>query len=390
MYKKLGAIVATAALLVLAGAGCSSSENQQTPATDNKPVTDTSPIKIGWMGPLTGDVATVGVVAKQAVELAVKQVNDAGGINGRLLEVTYEDTSCDAKAGNNAGNKLINVDKVPVIVGELCSGPLLAVAPLAEQNKVVVVGAGTTAPAISEAGDYIFRVVPSDSYQGKFAAQFAYNTLNKRKVAVLYAKSDFTEGLATVFTDEFKRSGGEIVLSDNFLQTSRDLRTQLTKIKNSGADLIYFPTYTESGVAGLKQAKDLGIKTQILGVDVFDDPKLQAANGAEGALYTMPMSPTTEEFKTKFLATTGLKELPVYVTQSYDALNVVATALKQISGNITGEEIKNELYKIKNYKGVSGDIGFDEKGDLVGAKYEVKIIKNGKGEIYQAQSVQQK
>jgi len=357
------------ALLILAGGGCAAKQSvTETPK-------DTSPIKIGWMGPLTGDVATVGEMTKKATTMAVKEINDTGGIDGLPLEVVYEDSACDAKTGSNAGNKLINVEKVTAIVGELCSGPLLAIAPVAEQNHTVLIGAGTTAPAITDAGDYIFRVVPSDSYQGKYAANYVYNTMGKRKAAVLFAKADYTEGLATVFTSEFKKLGGEVVLTDSFLQTDRDLRTQLTKVKDSGADMLYFPTYTEAGVAGVKQAQEMGLNTQIFGSETVDDPKFYGAQGAEGIVYTKPTSYTNEEFKTKFLTATDQKELPVYVTQSYDAMKIVAEALKQ-SGNDSAK-LKNALYQIKNYDGVSGKIGFDQNGDLTTANYEVYKVVNG-------------
>jgi len=373
--------MATAALLVLAGAGCApQGGNEQTPATaDDKPVT-TEPIKVGWMGPLTGDVATVGVACKQAAEMAVKEINDAGGISGRKLEVIYEDSACDAKTGSNAGNKLINADKVVAIIGDLCSGPTLAVAPVAEQNKVLMLATGATAPSITTAGDYIFRIVPSDSYQGKLGAELVYNTLGKKKAAVLYAKADYTEGLANIFTEEYKKLGGEVVLSESFLQTARDLKTQLTKVKNSGAEVLYFPTYTEAGVAALKQAKDLGLKAQIVGPETFDDPKMQAADGANGVIYTMPASVSNYSFKTKYLSATGLKEMPVYVTQSYDAPYILANVLKQVGTD--PEKIKSEMYNIKNYAGVSGTIGFDGDGDLSTAQYEIRVIKNNKGEKY--------
>jgi branched-chain amino acid transport system substrate-binding protein len=206
MQKQAGIIVAGLSALLLLGAGCSQQTAQVTPQTNEVAVTqqqDTTPIKIGWLGPLTGDVSSVGTADKQAGEIAVKEINDAGGINGRPLEVVYEDGFCDSKTASNAGNKLINIDKVVAIIGGFCSGETLAVAPTAEQNKVVMISPASTAPSISTAGDYIFRDVPSDSYQGKHAANFVYNTLGKRKAAVLYASVDYTQGLADVFSDEY-------------------------------------------------------------------------------------------------------------------------------------------------------------------------------------------
>lgn len=358
------------ALLVLAGGGCAANKSvTETPK-------DTSPIKIGWMGPLTGDVATIGAATKQAAELAVKEINDAGGVDGRQLVLLAEDAGCDAKTASNAGNKLINVEKVTAIVGGYCSGETLAVAPVAEQTKTVMVSPASSAPSITNAGDYIFRVTPSDSYQGKFAANYVYNTLGKRKAAVLFAKVDYTEALSNVFAEEFKKLGGEVVLSDSFLQTARDLKTQMSKVKDSGADVLYFATYTEAGAAGLKQAQELGLNIQIIGIDTYEDPKLQSAQGAEGAIYTVPASLASEEFKTKFMATYKTEDVPAYVPQTYDTIKLLAAALAKSGSNT--EALKTELYNVKNYDGVSGLIGFDDNGDLTTANFEVKKIENGK------------
>lgn len=373
MSKKTGIVLAGLAVLaLLAGAACTSKTQVQE---------DKTPIKLGWLGALTGDVSSIGTVDRQAAELAVKEINDAGGVNGRQLEMIYEDAACDAKIGSNAGNKLINIDKVVAIVGGLCSGETLAVAPVAEQNKVIMMATGATSPAITNAGDFIFRVVASDSYQGKYAANFVYNTLGKRKAAVVYAKTDYTEGLATVFSEEFKKLGGEVVLTDTFLQTDRDLKTQLTKVKESNAEIMCFFAHTEAGIVGLKQAKELGLSMPILGPETFSDPKVVAAQGTEGVMYTLPVSKDSESFKNAFLAFASRTDVPVYAAQTYDAVKILAQAIKNVGTDTT--KIKDELYKTQNYDGVSGSIGFDSNGDLMTAAYDVMVIKNNKAEKYQ-------
>lgn len=373
MNKKTGIVLAGLAVLVLlTGAACTSKTQVQE---------DKTPIKLGWLGPLTGDVSSVGTVDKQGAELAVKEINEAGGINGRPLEIVYEDGTCDAKTASNAGNKLINIDKVVAIIGGYCSSETLAVAPMAEQNKVIMIAPGATSPAITAAGDYIFRVIPSDSYQGKYAANFAYNTLGKRKAAIVFAKADYTEGLANVFSEEFKKLGGEVLLTESFLQTDRDLKTQLTKVKASLSDFMYFLTYTEAGIVGFKQAEELGMKKTILGAETFSDLKLVGAKGAEGAIYTTPVSKESEDFKTKFLSYASRTDMPVFVSQTYDAVKILAQVMEKAGTDPV--KIKDELYKIKEYQGVSGSIGFDSNGDLTTAAYDVMVIKNGKAEKYQ-------
>ncbi|MBT3949272.1 ABC transporter substrate-binding protein [Candidatus Parcubacteria bacterium] len=381
MPKKLGIVIAGLALFLLIGGGCTRTDAPADVSTDtDAPVEDTSPIKLGWLGPLTGDVSSVGTADREAAELAVTEINEAGGINGRMLEVTYEDGFCEGKTALAGGTKLINVDEVVAIVGGFCSGETLAVAPSAEEKHVVMLSPGSTAPSVTEAGDYIFRVVPSDGFQGKYAAEFVYNTLEKKKVAIVYAITDYAEGLANVFEEEYKKLGGEIVVKDSFLQEARDLKAQLTKVKNSEAEVLYFPTYTEAGVVGFKQAEELDLGIQILGPETLSDEKLVTAQGAEGTLYTVPVSNESEAFKTKFLEETGRDDMPVYASQTYDAVKILAQVIESVGTN--GEDIKNELYNVKNYEGVSGMIGFDENGDLTSAEYKVMIIKDGKSEDY--------
>lgn len=373
MNKKISIALLGVLVLVLLGTGCVDQAQNGT----------TTPVKLGWLGPLTGDVSSVGTADKDGMALAVKEINAAGGINGQLIEVVYEDGACDAKIASNAGNKLINIDKVVAIIGGLCTGETMTVAPVAEQNKVIMISPGSTAPSVTNGGDYIFRVVPSDNFQGKYAAEFIYNALGKRKAAVLYGMIDYTEAIAKVFSDEFKKLGGEVVVTDSFLKDSRDLKTQLTKIKDSGADILYFSSYTEAGVIGLKQAQELKIEAQIFGIEAFDDPKFRTAPGSDGVLYTLPFSPSNDAFKIKYLTETARKDMPVYVSQTYDAMNILADVMKEVGTD--PEAIKNALYKVQDYDGVSGKIGFDKNGDMLSADYVIMEMRNGDTSQYKNQ-----
>jgi len=345
--------------------------------------TETGPIKIGFIGPLTSDVAAIGQNVRASVELAVEQINEKGGINGRNLEVIYEDGVCNAKDTTNAANKLINVDRVPVIIGGLCSSETLAAAPMAERGKTVLFSPGSSNPDITNAGDYIFRDYPSDTFQGKKGAEIAYNNLGARNVAILYCLSDWCVGLDRVFEETFTKLGGTIVAEGSFEQKSRDLRTQLTKIKNADPDLVYFVAYTESTVNGLRQIKELGIETKILGADSWDDSTIleKAGDSAEGIMYTMPFSPLTDEFKTAMEAKTGSTEVTIGAPQAYDAVNIIADIMRKVGTDST--KIKDELYKVEGYEGVSGIITLDENGDLATGNYIIKTVKDGKQVPYE-------
>lgn len=343
------------------------------------PATETGPIKIGFLGPLTGDMATVGQNNKAAVEVAVDAVNKAGGINGRQIEMVWEDGKCDGASGASAAQKLVNVDKVVAIIGGGCSAESIPAAPIIESGKVVAISPLSSNPALTSAGDYIFRDYPSDSFQGAKAAEFAINKLGAKKLAILACQSDWCNGLAKVFADKAKTLGGEIVVEEKFDdKTTKDLRTELTKIKAAKPDLIYYLAYSDSTIIGFKQMKELGIKAKVLGGDTWDDPKIISGAGkaAEGAIYLKPSALVTDDFKSLMKAKTGSEDILVGSSQAYDAVNILIQVMKQVGSDST--KIKDALYQVQNYQGVSGAISFDSNGDLKDANYDVKVITNGK------------
>ena len=351
-----------------------------TPDSGTTKAESKGPIKIGFLGPLTGDAASLGVSSQKAVELAAKELNDAGGINGRIVEVIYEDGKCNAKDASSAGNKLINLDKVPVIIGGLCSGETMAVAPVAEENKAVLISYCSSNPKITTLGDFLFRDYPSDSFQGAYGAEIAKNKLNANKAAVLYCLSDYCVGIKDVFKKTFEDLGGEIVIEESYEQESRDLRTALTKIKDADPDLIYFVGYTEASIVGIKQMKELGIDVPTLGADAWDDSKIwtETGNAGEGVMWTVVDTPISDGFKAR-MESIGAKEITLCAPQAYDAFNIITGIIKNVGTD--GTKIKDELYKVKDYKGVSGTITIDSNGDLATASYVTKIARSGKGEI---------
>lgn len=345
------------------------------------PAQETGPIKIGFIGPLTGDLSTIGENVKDAVSLAVDEINSSGGINGRQLEVIYEDGKCNGKDASSAANKLINIDKVPVILGGACSGETMSFTEIAEQAKVVTLSYCSSNPAITNAGDYIFRDYPSDSFQGKVAANYTFDKLGKKKAAILYIKNEWGEGLKQVFSDSFKEKGGTITIEESFDPSAKEFRSQLAKIKATNPEIVYFLGQTETSVPGLKQAMELGLKVPFLGGDTWDDTKMhdEAGKVAEGIMFTVPYSPGTDKFKADMKAKTGSDSILACVPQSYDAVKIIAQVIGRVGTN--SEDIKNELYKVDYKNGVSAsEISFDKNGDLVGAVYAIKKVVNGKAE----------
>ena len=377
--KKLSLWLTLGAAVVLVGGGCS-----QAPGPDGvgdnqvkNNAADTSPIKLGYVGPLTGEAASLGNDGLAAAKIAVDEVNKAGGVNGRMLELVAEDGQCNPKVATNAGNKLINVDKVPAIVGGLCSGETMAIAPMAEQNKVIMVSTCSSAPTVTAAGDYIFRTYPSDAFQGKYAADYVYTTMGKKKAAVMNPQGDYGVGIKNSFEARFKELGGEIVLSEEHATDNRDFRTTLTKIKASGAEVVYFPGYPEAVVAGAKQAKELNLGIPLFGADAWDDAKVTGNAVTNGYMYTVASSDIKDENWVNKLKAVGANNT-VCAPRAYDNVKILADVMKRVGTDTT--KMKDELYKVKDYAGVGGSVSFDSNGDMTTANYVVKLVKGGKAE----------
>jgi branched-chain amino acid transport system substrate-binding protein len=339
------------------------------------------PVKIGFIGPLTGDQANFGENAQAAVEIAVDEINNAGGINGRKLKVLYEDGKCTGKDANNAANKLIDIDRVPVILGGMCSGETMAFTQKAEAAKTVVLSYCSSSPAITNAGDYIFRDYPSDSFQGSFVAEYVYNNLNKKKVVVLFTNNNWGIGIKDVFVPTFEQLGGQITDEEGFDPGTRDFKTLFSKIKATNPDLLYFIGYTESAVPGLKQKAQLQYDVPVFGADGFDDPKIwqEVGSAGQGIMYSVAAAQNDAAFKIKMKAKTGSDSYIMCTPAAYDATKIIAQVMQK-AGTVP-ENIKNELYKVNYTGGVFSDkIAFDQNGDPVNANFAIKIVKNGKAE----------
>ncbi|MCB9798780.1 ABC transporter substrate-binding protein [Candidatus Nomurabacteria bacterium] len=352
------AIYALCAVALITLAGCGKAEQSS--------MAEQGPIKIGFIAPISGDLASLGSDALVSAQIAVDEVNQAGGVDGRPIELVVEDGKCSAKDAPQAASKLMNVDNVQVIMA-MCSPEVVASSGMANQQKRVLISSCASAPNVTDAGDYVFRTYPSDSFQGKFAAQHAYNTLGKRKAAILSVQNDWGVGLRDVFAQTFEALGGDVVVIQEHTQDSRDMRSQISKIKEANPDIIYFPSFTEPSLVGLKQIRDLEVDVEILGGDAWSDAKLQESSYAQGAQYVQPLSNYSESWKEKMLARGA--GATVCAPSAYDNVKIIADIIGSVGED--GEKIKNALYDVKGYAGVAGDITFDENGDITQAQYEV-------------------
>lgn len=338
-------------------------------------------IKIGAILPLTGDGAKYGQSAKKGIDLAVEEINALGGIRNRTLRIIYEDSMLDPKQAVSAINKLITVDKVPAIIGAMASSVTLAIAPIAEKNHIVLLSPASSAPEISKAGDYIFRNTYSDIYEGPIIARYAYEKLAFRRIAILHINNDFGVGLSKTFQQSFVQLGGKIFDVESYDQGSSDFRSQLSKIKESNPESIYLVGYSEMGVI-LRQAKEMKLNNQVLSCIMFEDPTILevARDAGEGVIYAYPAydpdsnQQNVADFVQKFRQKYN-KEPDIYAASSYDALKILAYAI-----NIKGFKpvsIKEALYSIKEFPGVTGSTTFDMNGDVT-KPIGIKQVNNGK------------
>lgn len=245
-------------------------------------------IKIGALLPLTGPSANHGQDAKEGMNLALKEIRNSDKILGNKIEIIWEDDNSTPQGAISGAQKLINIDKVAVIIGPISSSATLAVAPLAEKSKVVLLSPSASSPEISDAGDFIFRNSLLAPPQGKKMAQFCFENLKITKVDVLFLNDDTGWGYYNSFKQNFESLGGKINLVENYDKTDTDFRPQIIKLKKDGAKAVYVPSVPQTMGLILKQSAELGYNPIFLaniGVEGEDLLKI-AGEKAEGIYYT--------------------------------------------------------------------------------------------------------
>ena len=340
-------------------------------------------VKIGAVLVLTGPNAKAGQSAKQGIEMAVEEINASGGVKSRKIKVIYEDDGGEPQKSVSAVQKLINVDKVLAILGPMWSSCVLAVAPIVESKGVVILSPTASSPKITYAGDYIFRNTYSDAIEGAKTAEFASKELKYGKAGILFINNDYGVGLKDAFKRKFEELGGKIVIDEGYDPKTTDFRTILVKVKERSPEVIYIAGYSEMGQL-LRQMRETGIKIPVLSCIMFEisDIAKVAGKAAEGVIYAYPSydpekgNEITLKFAKKFKEKYGTLPDPE-AAFSYDAVKILALAMEK--GGFTSEDIKNALYKIKGYNGVTGKTSFDENGDVI-KPVGFKRVHNGKYE----------
>lgn len=343
-------------------------------------------IKIGVILELTGPLAPQGERSKRSMDLAVDEINSKGWIYGKKIKLILEDTRTDPKEGLSAFQKIVEIHKVPVVTGAIGSSIVMACAPIANQKRVVLFSAGATSPVITNAGDYVFRNRLSGDVEVKAMAGFANSKLKIKKVAVIYVTTDYGTGNKDVFEKAFVDHGGNVVLSEGFNQGESDFRSYITKIKASNTEAVYIIAHSIETAHFLRQAKELNLNTHFLGTIGVKSPDLLkiAGDAANGVIYTVQRfdpesSEKSKTFATKYKEIYG-EEPDLFAALGYDAICIITRVISENGYN--AEAIKTGLYKLKNFQGVTGNVSFDQNGDIEG-EVMMEIVKDCKFLPYQ-------
>lgn len=336
----------------------------------NVPSQSNREIQIGGIFSLTGKAAPYGEWVKNANELAIKDINTRGGVNGRLFTLISEDTQTDPKLAVAAFQKLITLNKIKVATGFISSSEALACAPIAESSKVVMITPIAGSPELKDAGDYIFRTRESGDVQGHKIAEYIFNDLGHKEAAIIFENTANAIGYKDSFVEKFTELGGEIILSESYEEGQNTFRGIITKAKNVNAKAIYVPGVATIIGRVLKQSKELGLNSEFFSSAGIEDPKLFdiAGDAAEGLIYTSSafsedstdekIKAFVEAYKDHYGSTPT-----AYAANAYDTIMLIAEAIKK-QGSVDADKIKQFLYQVENYHGVSGKISFDSYGEV--------------------------
>ena len=348
------------------------------PVDTNAP--DRSTIKIGYFGDLSGPTFNFGKSAINGVLMAAEEINQQGGINHRRIDVVIEDDKGSPEEAARLTAKLIEQDKVVAIIAGGTSGNSRAAAPKAQASHVPLISPSSTDPAVTQAGDYIFRACFVDSFQGEVMASFAVNTLKAQKAAILFDfNSPYGRGLTNYFKLSFAKLGGRIVSEQSYAQGDADFKGQLSTIRSAEPDVIYIPGYYGDVAIIAKQARMIGLTQPLLGADGWDAPELWQLGGdaLNGTYITTHYSvdnpsPVIQTFVDTYKHRYGNLLPDAHAALAYDATRLLFDAIAR-AGSTDSTQIRNALAQTKNFAGVTGVINIDANRNAVKPAVVLKL-----------------
>ncbi len=358
MSKRLYALFIVISLFILALSGCS------------KPVPPQGgfekPIKIGLILPMKGNLETYGTLCKNAIDIAVEEVNDKGGISGRKIEVLPGDDTANEKVAASITNQYVDIQKVSAIIGPYTTQSSTLAAPVANKAGVPMITIRASDPNITQIGNYIFRACYVNTYQGTILGRFAGQDLKLKRVAVMYNTSNpDAKTLIDNFKQELGKSGGILVGEQSYDPNTTDFTAQVSEVAKAGPDAILLTDFDSKDGLIIKKAADMGVKCTFLGTDLWNPENLLkvAGDAAVGSYFTAHFSPNdpdkkVQEFVELYKSDYGTKPGPS-AALSYDAISLVIEAIKRANSSDPGK-IRDALANIKNFKGATGTFSFDK------------------------------
>ena len=374
MTYKLSVLLAVLVVVALSAIGCGIIGDSD----------DDEPYRIGVMESLTGPGETYGTVANQAKQLAVEEINAAGGVNGRMIELIVEDSKCSAQDAITAYNKLTDVDEVKIILGTSCSGAMLGAAPLAEEDGTILFSGLATNPDIATAGDYIFRTSMSDAQLGVDTGNLLWAD-GIRNLATITESTDYAEGVRRTSVAQFEKRGGTVVAEERYASDVTDFRTQLTKLTNANPDAIHLAAQSEfAGGTIVKQARELGYDGPIYSEVVpIGATALEIAGDAANGLIAVtadldPANNKAQEVLANFREKYDYVTLAWYLGSAYDDVYITAECLKQTEDDQDADGFRDCLYGITWSGAIGNSYSFDSNGEVVGlSNVVVEVLPTG-------------
>lgn len=327
----------------------------------------TDKIKIGVVLPLSGPVAEPGKNVLSGIQISVNAYNDT--TKNKKIELIIEDSKSNPKDGVSAFKKLVEVDKAQIVIGDIMSSVFLAMAPIAEKEKILLISPGASNPAVTNAGDYIFRDYTSDNYDGVVMAGYIYAMLNKKRTAVAYVNNDYGVGVKDAFIAEYEKKGGTISAIESYTGGQTDLKTIARKLKESQPECIYIVGNPAENGYLVKELKNQNSKAQITGNLSFEDESFYKIAGTayDSIIFSSPFfnitsnNAYTRNFVIKFREKYD-KDPSVEAALGYDVGGILIKALADCKYNV--KDIKDAMYRVQNFEGVTGNTSFDVNGDV--------------------------
>lgn len=382
-FKKLTALAVMSTLAAGLLTGCGG--GKETSSSSNTPSSGGDTVKIGFLGALTGDVAMYGNPTLKGMKMAVDEINAAGGINGKKLEVVENDNRGDKQEGASITQKLISRDQVAAIVGDPTTGITKVAAPIANRGQVVLLSAGATGTGVVELGEYVFRNTLLDTVAIPALVDYFAKDLGYKNIAVITSdNNDYSVGLTQVFKDSIKGKGLNIITEEKIKDGDKDFSGQITNIKQKQPDAIFFSGYYTEGALLMKEARKQGLNINLFGGDGLYSPTLIELGGAaiEGSMVYVGFSPEqptpeTAKFIEAFKAQNSGALPGLFEAQGYDAIQILAEGMKR--ANSTDPKVfRAEVAKTADYKGVSGTITFRDNREPVKSPVYLLEVKDGK------------